>query len=94
MRADEIIIQPLLTEKSNMLREGHQYCFQIDARANKVMVVAAVKELFNVHPVACNIINVGGKPRRVRGRAGYTSSWKKAIVTLQPNEKIQIFEGA
>ena len=94
MRSDEIIIQPLLTEKSNMLREGHQYCFKVDPRANKVMVIKAVQELFNVHPVACNIINVGGKPRRVRQRAGYTSSWKKAIVTLQANEKIQIFEGA
>jgi len=44
--------------------------------------------------MVCNIINVGGKPRRVRYRQGYTSSWKKAIVTLQANEKIQIFEGA
>ena len=94
MRADEIIIEPLLTEKSNMLREGHKYCFVVDARANRIMVIQAVQELFNVHPVACNIVNVAGKPRRVRNRSGYTSSWKKAIVTLQGNEKIQIFEGA
>jgi large subunit ribosomal protein L23 len=94
MRSDEIIIRPLLTEKSNALREDHKYCFVIDARANKIMVMQAVKELFNVLPVDCNIMNVGGKPRRVRYRSGYTSSWKKAIVTLNGNEKIQIFEGA
>lgn len=94
MRADEIIVRPLLTEKSNALREIHKYCFVIDARANKIMVMGAVKELFNVHPVSCNIVNVGGKPRRVRNRSGYTSNWKKAIVTLNGNEKIQIFEGA
>lgn len=94
MRADEIIIRPLLTEKSNALRENHKYCFVIDARANKIMVMQAVRELFSVHPTDCNIVNVGGKPRRVRYRSGYTSSWKKAIVTLNGNEKIQIFEGA
>ena len=94
MRSDEIIISPLLTEKSNGLRENHKYCFVIDSRANKIQVMKAVQELFGVHPLSCNIINVGGKPRRVRYRQGYTSSWKKAIVTLQANEKIQIFEGA
>jgi large subunit ribosomal protein L23 len=94
MRPDEIIISPLLTEKSNKLRENHQYVFTIDSRANKCMVEEAVKKLFQVHPIACNIINVGGKPRTVRGKRGYTASWKKAIVTLPANEKIQIFEGA
>lgn len=93
MRADEIIISPILTEKSNGLRENHKYSFVVDRRANKIQIEAAVVELFKVHPVAVNIINVGGKPRRVRYRAGYTSSWKKAIVTLKDNEKIQIFEG-
>ncbi len=94
MRADEIIIEPLLTEKSNGQREIHQYSFVIDKRANKIMVMKAVQELFNVHPVSCNIINVGGKPRRLRSRSGYTSAWKKAVVTIGANEKIQIFEGA
>lgn len=94
MRADQIIIEPLLTEKSNMLREQGKYSFVVDPRANKPMVMQAVSELFHVHPVSCTIINVGGKPRRLRFRSGYTSSWKKAIVTLKADEKIQIFEGA
>jgi len=94
MRADEIIIEPLLTEKSNAQREIGKYAFVVDMRANKVMVMKAVQDLFNVHPVACSVMNVGGKPKRLRSRMGYTSTWKKAVVTLQPNEKIQVFEGA
>lgn len=94
MRPDEVIISPLLTEKSNMLRESHKYAFAVDVRANKLQVEDAVTKLFQVKPLSCNIINVKGKPRTVRGRKGYTSSWKKAIVTLAADAKIQIFEGA
>jgi len=94
MRADDVIISPLLTEKSNMLRENHKYAFVIDARANKLQVKEAVQKMFQVNPVDVNIINVKGKPRRVRQRAGYTSAWKKAVVTLKESDKIQIFEGA
>jgi len=94
MRPDDIIIHPLLTEKSNMLRENHRYVFAVDARSNKLQVAEAVTKLFQVHPLAVNIINVKGKPRRVRNRSGYTSNWKKAIVTLPDGEKILIFEGA
>jgi large subunit ribosomal protein L23 len=54
----------------------------------------AVRAQFGVHPVACNIIIVKRKPKRVRYQPGYTASWKKAIVTLRPGEVIQAFEGA
>jgi large subunit ribosomal protein L23 len=94
MRPDDIIISPLLTEKSNRLRESHKYVFAIDPRANKLQVEEAVNKLFQVKALSCNIINVRGKPRTLRGRRGYTSSWKKAVITIAANEKIQIFEGA
>jgi len=94
MDADKIIIEPLLTEKSNRLRESHKYVFQVDPRANKIEITRAIEELFGVHPVSCRVANVKGKPKRVRYRKGYTSSWKKATVTLPPNETIGIFEGA
>jgi large subunit ribosomal protein L23 len=90
---ESIIIAPVLTEKSNILREAGKYVFRVDARANKRQVSDAVRKLFDVHPVACNIVNVGGKPKRSRNRAGFTSSWKKAIVTIARGEKIAIFEG-
>lgn len=94
MDADKIVIKPLLTEKSNRLREVHKYAFRVDARANKIQIKAAIEELFDVHPISCTVLNVKRKPKRVRYRKGYTSSWKKAIVTLPPNETIGIFEGA
>ncbi|MCL1818038.1 MAG: 50S ribosomal protein L23 [Spirochaetaceae bacterium] len=93
MTNESIIIAPVLTEKSNLLREKGKYVFRVDARANKHQVSEAVRKLFDVHPVACNIINVGGKPKRTRSRPGFTSSWKKAIVALAKGEKIAIFEG-
>ena len=93
MTNESIIIAPVLTEKSNILRESGKYVFRVDARANKHQISEAVRKLFEVHPVSCNIINVGGKPKRTRNRAGFTSSYKKAVVTLAKGEKIAIFEG-
>ena len=63
MDLDRVIIEPILTEKSNMLRETHKYCFKIDSRANKIEVVKALKKVFDVHPVKCNIITVKRKPK-------------------------------
>ncbi|HOX18476.1 MAG TPA: 50S ribosomal protein L23 [Spirochaetales bacterium] len=94
MEYDSILIEPVLTEKSNVLRETQRYVFRVDARADKHQVMEAVRRMFEVHPVACNIINVKSKPKRLRGRAGRTATWKKAIVRIAPGETIKIFEGA
>ncbi len=94
MRPDQIIIEPILTEKSNGQREEGVYTFRVDARANKILVKEAVKGLFNVHPVDCRIVNVKSKPKRQRYKIGRTATWKKAIVTLAEGEKISVFEGA
>jgi len=89
-----ILIEPVLTEKSNALRDEGRYTFRVDARADKEMVMEAVRRMFQVHPLSCNIINVKSKPKRLRGRSGRTSTWKKAIVRLAEGEKIAVFEGA
>lgn len=94
MDADKVIIEPVLTEKANALRETNQYVFRVDARANKIQIKSAIRELFGVHPVACNVLNVSRKPKRVRYKQGFTASWKKAVVPLSPGETISIFEGA
>jgi len=94
MEYDSILIEPVLTEKSNAMRENGQYTFRIDQRASKTQVMEAVRRMFNVHPLDCNIINVKSKPKRLRGRAGRTATWKKAIVRLQAGETIAVFEGA
>ncbi len=94
MQYESILIEPVLSEKTNVLREQGQYVFRVDPRANKTQVKEAVRRLFEVHPVSCTIINVKGKPKRLRYRSGYTSSWKKAIVRLAKGESIKAFEGA
>lgn len=99
MRADQVIIEPILSEKSNIAREGEvkKYTFKVDPRANKFEIMNAVKEIFKVNPTSCNVMNVAGKPKFSRGKGGYikgyTSSWKKAIVTLSKGEVINAIEG-
>jgi len=94
MQYESILIEPVLSEKTNLLREEGQYVFRVDPRADKTQVKEAVRRLFDVHPISCTIINVKGKPKRLRYRSGYTSSWKKAIVRLAKGETIKAFEGA
>ncbi len=99
MRADQIIIEPLLTEKVNAMREGEikRYAFKVHPDANKYQIVDAVEALFSVRPVKCNVINVKAKPRNARTkkgiRRGATTPWRKAIVTLKDGEKIDTLEG-
>ena len=99
MRADQVIIEPVLSEKSNVVREQEckKYTFKVDPRANKFEIMAAVKEIFKVNPTSCNVMNMAGKPKFSRGKGGYikgyTSSWKKAIVTLSKGEAIDAIEG-
>jgi large subunit ribosomal protein L23 len=93
MTYEQILIEPVLSEKANTLREQGKYVFKVDPRANKMQIKEAVRRLYNVHPISCNVMVVGGKPKRLRSRPGYTSSWKKAIVRLPKDEKISVFEG-
>jgi large subunit ribosomal protein L23 len=90
---EKVLLEPVLSEKANLLREEGKYVFKVDPAANKTQIKEAVRRLFNVHPVSCTVMVVGGKPKRQRYRSGYTSSWKKAIVRLPKDEKIGIFEG-
>lgn len=99
MRADQVIIEPILSEKSNIARENEckKYTFRVNAAANKFQIMAACKELFGVNAISCNVMNVGGKPKFSRGKGGYikgyTSNWKKAIVTVAKGETISAIEG-
>jgi len=100
MDKESIIVKPLLTEKSNALREGksRKYAFQVNPRANKFQIREAVEKLFGVKTLACAVVNVRGKEKSMGMRGGkratgFTSSWKKAYVTLADNQKIEVFEG-
>ena len=93
MTNEQILIEPIISEKANILREEGKYVFKVDPRANKIQIKEAVRQLYKVHPVSCNVMRVGGKPKRLRAQPGYTASWKKANVKLSEGEKISVFEG-
>jgi large subunit ribosomal protein L23 len=90
---EDILIEPVLSEKANLLREQGKYVFKVDPKANKIQIKEAVRRMFNVHPISCTVMVVSGKPKRLRNRSGYTATWKKAIVRLPKDEKIAVFEG-
>ena len=90
---EDILLEPVLSEKANILREQGKYVFKVAQSANKIQIKEAVRRLFNVHPISCTVMVVGGKPKRLRYRKGYTATWKKAIVRLPKDEKIALFEG-
>ena len=93
MNYEDILIEPVLSEKATLLREKGKYVFKVHPDASKIEIKEAVHRLFNVKVVDCTTMNVYGKMKRVRYRAGRTSSWKKAIVKLAPGESIKVFEG-
>jgi large subunit ribosomal protein L23 len=95
MEPHQILIRPIISEKNTMLNEQGQYVFEVDQRANKIMVRKAVEELFNVNVTAVNIMNVSGKRRRApRSRTyGMTRTWKKAVVSLVEGQRIELFQG-
>ncbi len=89
----EIIRRPIITEKTTMLGEQGQYAFEVARTANKVDVKRAVEQVFKVNVRAVNIIHVRGKTRRMGRSQGVTAPWKKAIVTLQEGQRIELFQG-
>ena len=93
MHLYEVLRRPLITEKNTILQEQNKYAFEIAKRANKPLVKQAVEKAFKVKVTAVNVITVPGKTRRVGRQQVLTQSWKKAIVTLKPEDKIEFFEG-
>jgi len=94
MEIQNIIIQPLLTEKGTSLQESlNQVQFKVDVRANKIQIRQAVEKLFDVKVLSVRTQIVRGKTKR-RGRfEGRRANWKKAIVSLAEGETIEFFEG-
>jgi large subunit ribosomal protein L23 len=90
------IIRPVVSEKSTVLGEQGKYVFEVAPNANKIQIKQAVEQAFaskKVQVAAVNILHVAGKTRR-RGRSiGVTRSWKKAVVTLKPGQRLDLFEG-
>lgn len=89
----DVLIKPVVSEKSLSLMEENKYTFYVNKDANKIEIKNAVEKLFNVHVVKVRTMIVKGKLKRQGRFVGRTPDRKKAIVTLKPGEKIEIFEG-
>lgn len=90
----DIIVRPIITEKSSRMMEGNCYTFEVHPSANKIQVRKAIEEIFKVKVEKVNTINVKPKPKRMGMYKGKTRSWKKAMVTLPEGQRIEFFEGA
>lgn len=89
----DIIIRPVISEKSMALMEKNKYTFIVHSRANKSEIKKAIEDLFNVKVDKVNTIKIRGKKRRQGRYEGYTPERKKAVVTLKPGYKLEIIEG-
>ena len=90
----DVLVRPLMTERNTELMQQGRYTFEVAPDANKMQIKEAVEKAFEVTVVAVNTLHVHRKVRRERTRyRGYRSGWKKAIVTLAPGQRIEIFEG-
>ena len=95
MVAEDIIIKPIITERSSMDMQEGKYTFRVNKKATKVDIAKAVEKLFEVKVLKVNTMNVNGKEKRVGAHIGRTSDWKKAIVTIDtnPSEKTYLAKG-
>jgi large subunit ribosomal protein L23 len=93
MDATQIIIRPIVSEKSYVLATAGKYTFRVHADAHKTQIKQAVEELFDVQVLGVATMSVKGKPKRRGYTSGSRRSWKKAIVQLREGDSIPIFQG-
>ena len=86
-----IIIRPVVSEAAFDKMELNKYTFEVDRRADKPMIRRAIQDIFGVKVTRVNTLWVKPKPKRVRAQAGYTRTWKKAVVTVAEGDSIDIF---
>jgi large subunit ribosomal protein L23 len=94
MDARQVIVEPVVSEKSYALMADGKYTFRVDDRAHKTQIAQAVEEIFGVTVAEVRTSTVRSKPKRRGLYRGNTRSWKKAIVELAPGDRIELFEGA
>jgi large subunit ribosomal protein L23 len=93
VNSSQIIIRPVVSEKSYVLAAADKYTFRVHPTAHKTQIRQAVEELFDVHVVEVRTISVKSKPKRRGYTSGRTRQWKKAVVQVRPGESIPIFQG-
>jgi large subunit ribosomal protein L23 len=93
MEHSQVIIRPVVSEKTYVLSAANRYTFRVHADAHKTQIRQAVQELFDVHVVDVRTMSVKSKPKRRGTTKGRTRTWKKAIVQVRAGESIPIFQG-
>lgn len=93
MNARQVIIRPVISEKSYALLAANKYTFRVHDTANKTQIRQAVEEIFEVRVEDVRTVNVRSKPKRRGYTSGRTREWKKAIVQLHAEDTIELFEG-
>ena len=94
MHLYEVLRRPLTTEKTNLLKDNmRQYAFEVDLRSTKPQIKEAVETAFKVEVLAVNVMRMSRKRRHFGRRMIYKPIWKKAIVTIPMNQRIEMFEG-
>ena len=93
MNSRQVLIRPVVSEKSYALLAANKYTFRIHPDANKTQVRQAVEEIFGVRVEDVRTVNVRSKPKRRGYTSGRTREWKKAVVQLHPDDSIELFEG-
>ena len=88
----DILIRPIITEKTSQMMQENKYTFQVPLDANKVEIKKAIEEIFNVKVVEIRTVNVHRKPKRLQRYEGYKAAYKKAIVRLAAGQSIDVFE--
>jgi large subunit ribosomal protein L23 len=94
MHASQVLLAPIVSEKSYEATTRGSYTFKVHQDAHKTQVRQAVEELFDVKVVRVNIVKVAAKPKRRGLHRGTRPGWKKAVVQLRPGDTIEIFQGA
>jgi large subunit ribosomal protein L23 len=90
----QVIVRPVVSEKSYALMSDGKYTFRVHERAHKTQIAQAIEEIFDVHVRSVRTAKVNSKPKRRGLTSGRSRSWKKAVVQLGPGERIELFEGA
>jgi large subunit ribosomal protein L23 len=93
MDASQVIIRPVVSEKSYVLATADRYTFRVHADAHKTQIKQAVEQLFDVNVIEVRTLSVKSKPKRRGYTSGRTRAWKKAIVQVRPGQTIPIFQG-
>ena len=94
MDVRQVVIEPVISEKSYALMSDGKYTFRVHDRAHKTQIAQAVEEIFDVKVRAVRTSKVRAKPKRRGLTTGTSRSWKKAVVQLAPGQRIELFEGA